>query len=100
MPRAVKDPMRKPITREHVLNVFNSYGVRPCWSTARDLAREARWLANGAFTTPPMNERDIEIVHGILRSMKAEGVAETCGTTKTEKGSGKPPLLWRLVRHG
>ena len=100
MPRAVKDPKRKPITREIVWTVLDSNIAEAHSQTAKEVARDARWLANDCRPEPGVNERDIELVHGYLRTLKAEGVAETCGTTKTEKGSGKPPQLWRLVRHG
>ena len=103
MPRAVKDPKRAKITEEHVgavlLGAPSGYDVSN-GLTAKDVARAARWFANERNAWPPMNERDVEIVHGFLRILKAEGRAETCGVTRTEKGSGKPPLLWRVVRHG
>ena len=100
MPRAVKDPTRAPITRERVLAMLEQGAMYREPKTAKVLARQARWFANGGSASPQLNERDIEIVHGILRTLKAEGVAETCGETHTDKGSGRPPLLWRLVSHG
>lgn len=99
MPRAVKDPTRVAITEAHVVAVLESDELE-IGLTAKGVARNARILANGWRTEPTINERDVEIVHGHLRALKAEGKAEPNGITKTDKGSGKPPQLWRLVRHG
>lgn len=100
MPRAVKDPKRAKITEAHVVSVLECDEMERMGLTAKEVARDARWLANNQSDHPRCNERDIDIVHGFLRILKAEGRAETFGTTRTEKGSGKPPQLWRLVRHG